>query len=201
VVCLWIVHARTEINIFYFEGCYDYHHTHTHTHTIYTHSPFSVIVCTQTTLVRVRIDEKKGKRKVISLFLICLSYTNSNSSSKAGRVRSVVISLHVIWIRYLQFAWCHYDSMYIFIYVSERERNPFDASYCKNKCSIIVLMQKIERREEDTRIGAQTDPPLTCIPSRSEKERERERRAKHRCERFILIVLFTPTLSMHRSDY
>jgi len=62
-------------------------------------------------------------------------------------------------------------------------------------------MQKIERREEDTRIGAQTDPPLTCIPSRSEKERERERRAKHRCERFILIVLFTPTLSMHRSDY
>jgi len=64
----------------------------------------------------------RRKRKVISFFL-CIkislfSYPNS-SNSKAGRERSVFISLHVIWIRYLQFAWCHCDCIC--------ERNPFDA--------------------------------------------------------------------------
>jgi hypothetical protein len=118
-------HIETDRYIFYFEGCYDYHHT---IHTLFSPLLFSSSAARSWMHINENTSNSyccysnRRKRKVISFFL-CIkispfSYTNSGNS-KAGRVCSVVISLHVIWIRYLQFAWCHCDCIYLYIYVRE----------------------------------------------------------------------------------
>jgi hypothetical protein len=190
VVCLWIaVHECTErqIDIYFLKAVaittaifllflYDW---------TYINERNKLVRETMINKGRIILNEKKTNPILILIKVFYFSYGILSINSESGSKYSVFILLHVIWIRYLQFAWCHCDC------TGERESLSL-SNIIENKCSIISPT----RKKEKTRALVLKQIRLLFV---SLWEKRHERRGKCRaktynnCERFMLIVLFAPS--------